>query len=100
MKFLLTAASTTLLLAGCSSQSRQPTSTNDPYRETQAPSASRTGLEVDPVCGLEVPSLASPRETIEGHTFYFCSEHCENEFKKCPAAFLPLGPPDAVPKVK
>jgi len=100
MKFLLTAASTTLLLAGCSSQSRQPTSTNAPYRETQASPASRTGLEVDPVCGLEVPSQASPRETVGGRTFYFCSECCEDEFKKHPEAYLHPAPPDAVPKVR
>jgi Cu2+-exporting ATPase len=49
---------------------------------------------------MEVPTQASPRETYEGRTYYFCSEGCEEEFKSSPAAYLRPAHPDAENKVK
>ena len=100
MKTLCAVTLVTLLLAGCSSHSGHQSSTNSPSRETQAQSASRTGLEVDPVCGMEVDPKASPREKYYGHTYYFCSEGCEEDFKKSPAAYLRPAQSDAENKVK
>ena len=89
MKFLCAAALGTFILAGCSSHSGQSSSTNTPSRETQAVRpVSRPGMEIDPVCGMEVKSQASPREKYNGQMFYFCSEGCEEEFKKSPAAYV------------
>src|ERR1043165_3987280 len=90
----------TLILAGCSSHSGQSSSTNNPSRETRARPAARSGVEVDPVCGMEVDPKVSPREEYKGQTFYFCSEGCESDFKKSPAAYLRPAPSDVENKVK
>jgi len=94
------AALAIIVLAGCSSHTGQQSSTNTPSRETQAPPASRSGLEIDPVCGMEVRPQASPREQYNGQTIYFCSEGCEEEFKKSPAAYLRPARSDAENKVR
>jgi Cu+-exporting ATPase len=57
-------------------------------------------MELDPVCGMEVNPQASPREQYQGRTIYFCSERCEDEFKKSPAAYVRPVPSDAENTVK
>jgi Cu2+-exporting ATPase len=43
----------------------------------------------DPVCGMTVePETAYSRLEHEGHVIYFCSKHCEEEFKKNPKKYL------------
>jgi Cu2+-exporting ATPase len=43
----------------------------------------------DPVCGMEIePSMAYGKTEYTGRTFYFCSKHCEEEFKKNPEKYV------------
>jgi YHS domain-containing protein len=100
MKNFGAALAATLILAGCSSHSRQSSSTNSPSQEARARPVSRSGIEVDPVCGMEVAPRVSPREEDKGQTFYFCSEGREEDFKKSPAAYLRPAPTDVENKVK
>ncbi|MCW4008417.1 MAG: copper-translocating P-type ATPase [Candidatus Bathyarchaeota archaeon] len=42
----------------------------------------------DPVCGMEIePATAYSKTEYKGKTYYFCSQHCEEEFKKNPAKY-------------
>jgi Cu2+-exporting ATPase len=42
----------------------------------------------DPVCGMEIePATAYGKIEYAGRTFYFCSKHCEEEFKKKPEKY-------------
>jgi Cu2+-exporting ATPase len=42
----------------------------------------------DPVCGMEIePATAYGKTEYAGRTFYFCSKHCEEEFKKNPEKY-------------
>jgi Cu2+-exporting ATPase len=46
-------------------------------------------LTTDPVCGMEVqPQKAYAKVEHEGYVIYFCSEKCENEFRKNPKEYL------------
>lgn len=39
----------------------------------------------DPVCGMTVSKDSAPAtEKYKGHTFYFCSEGCKEQFDKSP----------------
>ncbi len=43
----------------------------------------------DPVCGMEIePERAYSKVEHEGYMIYFCSENCEEEFKKNPKKYL------------
>jgi len=47
----------------------------------------------DPVCGMELePATAYGKTEYAGRTFYFCSKHCEEEFKKNPEKYAPKKP--------
>jgi YHS domain-containing protein len=35
----------------------------------------------DPVCGMKVDRAKALTATHDGHTFFFCSEHCRHEFQ-------------------
>jgi Cu2+-exporting ATPase len=42
----------------------------------------------DPVCGMEIePAMAYGKVEYAGRIFYFCSKHCEEEFKKKPEKY-------------
>jgi Cu+-exporting ATPase len=44
---------------------------------------------IDPICGMEVePSTAAGKHEHNGQTYYFCSVHCLELFKKDPERFL------------
>jgi protein SCO1/2 len=46
------------------------------------------GAAVDPVCGMSIHAGAdTPHATHDGHTVYFCSEHCRDRFLANPGAF-------------
>jgi Cu+-exporting ATPase len=47
-----------------------------------------TGSAVDPVCGMTVDPSHSECLEYQGHTYYFCSEHCLKAFKKNSAKYL------------
>jgi len=51
----------------------------------------KSRLVKDPVCGMkiEIDDAFSKIET-EGHTFYFCSSECDEEFRKAPRKFMKL----------
>jgi YHS domain-containing protein len=43
----------------------------------------------DPVCGMEVnEKTAKFRYEYGGKTYYFCCEHCLNQFKANPAKYV------------
>ncbi len=49
------------------------------------------GYALDPVCGMQVRTADAPAQaTRDGHTFWFCSDHCRQRFEaaasgRCPA---------------
>jgi Cu2+-exporting ATPase len=46
-------------------------------------------LVTDPVCGMKIaPETAYSKLEREGRTVYFCSKHCEEEFKKNPRKYM------------
>jgi YHS domain-containing protein len=44
---------------------------------------------IDPVCGLKVDHETAPKATVNGRTYYFCSEQHQQLFQKNPAKYLP-----------
>lgn len=45
-------------------------------------------LVTDPVCGMRIePETAYSKIEYEGHAAYFCSKHCEEEFKRNPKKY-------------
>jgi hypothetical protein len=56
-----------------------------------------SGYAIDPVCGMQVETAHAPATVHhEGHTVYFCSDHCRERFEASPSRFLgvvqvPLG---------
>src|SRR5262245_38301426 len=62
-------------------------------------SPSPTGPEVlDPVCGMTIlPGEAAGQTEYQGHTYYFCSEWCLEQFKQNPSQFLETKPADRLP---
>ncbi len=59
------------------------------------PGPSTTATEVlDPVCGMMIlPGDAAGHSSDKGHTYYFCSEWCLEQFKDNPAQFLEAARP-------
>ena len=52
----------------------------------------------DPVCGMTVDRGKALTTTIDGQTFYFCSEHCRHAFEADPARYRESdGHPSALP---
>jgi len=46
------------------------------------------GYAIDPVCGMQVEKSAAPRQiSIEGQTYWFCSDRCCDRFDASPARF-------------
>lgn len=42
----------------------------------------------DPVCGMDIdPNSASGEIEQGGHTYYFCSSHCQDKFRAEPARY-------------
>lgn len=39
----------------------------------------------DPVCGMTVDEATALHAERDGKTFYFCSDHCRQEFQSAPA---------------
>ncbi len=47
------------------------------------------GSHKDPVCGMDASSENNKiMVNWNNHTYYFCAEHCRDEFKKSPEAYL------------
>ncbi len=41
-----------------------------------------TKLVKDPVCGTHVSPSSAVRLSAGGHTHYFCSEHCRDQYRR------------------
>ena len=42
----------------------------------------------DPICGMMIdPKYAAGTSTLEGQTFYFCSNNCKRTFDKDPPRY-------------
>ena len=53
------------------------------------PVATNIGSALDPVCGMFVDKeLSAGTHVFESETYYFCSAHCLERFRKDPASFL------------
>lgn len=42
---------------------------------------------IDPVCGMEA-SADLFKADYKGKSYYFCSDHCEQQFKKDPESYI------------
>ena len=82
MKAFMATATAILLLAACSNHATYS------HQGKTARAATPSATVTDPVCGMDINPKASPREDYQGKTFYFCSEGCEEECKKSPAAYV------------
>ena len=52
-----------------------------------------TGMEIDPVCGMEVdPATAAGAWPLGGRTYFFCSVGCLERFKADPPGVLGVAP--------
>jgi Cu+-exporting ATPase len=49
-------------------------------------------LNIDPICGMTVPSDSHRNIEYEGKTYYFCSDHCLTRFGEDPGSFLAASP--------
>ncbi|MBD3336112.1 MAG: YHS domain-containing protein [Candidatus Eisenbacteria bacterium] len=44
---------------------------------------------IDPVCSMKVDTTGTPLKVEHaGHTYYFCSEYCQEQFAENPAEYL------------
>jgi Cu+-exporting ATPase len=41
----------------------------------------------DPVCGMQVDEHTAQQSEYEGHTYYFCSATCKQEFDRNPQRY-------------
>ncbi|MDL1871081.1 heavy metal translocating P-type ATPase [Deltaproteobacteria bacterium PRO3] len=49
-------------------------------------------LAKDPVCGMDVdPEAPAGREAFRGQSYFFCSKHCQESFRKDPEKYLKTG---------
>ena len=44
----------------------------------------------DPICGMTVDEATALRAERDGQTYYFCSEHCRDDFLKKPSRYAKL----------
>ncbi|MCP8306956.1 MAG: copper-translocating P-type ATPase [archaeon] len=59
------------------------------YEPKVAEFVEKKHMTTDPVCGMKVePEKAYSKMEYEGYVIYFCSEDCEEEFKKNPERYL------------
>ena len=45
----------------------------------------------DPICGMTVDEATALHAERDGKTFYFCSDHCRQQFLSTPAGAKPEG---------
>lgn len=61
----------------------------DAYLQVGRRSSDSTGLAVDPVCGMRVPRSSSGLHVSHlGHSYYFCSSHCQEAFERFPDEYV------------
>lgn len=47
-----------------------------------------TATVKDPVCKMNVDPAQALKVERDGKTYYFCSEHCKEQFEKDPAKYV------------
>jgi P-type Cu+ transporter len=58
----------------------------------------KSGMAVDPVCGMTVdPAKAAGSTDYKGTTYYFCAQSCQKRFEADPEEFLASGPKGMAP---
>ncbi len=68
--------------------SAKPT-TRKPLPMMMPPTASGSGKEIDPVCGMTVdPATAAGSFSYRGKTYYFCATSCLTKFREDPERYL------------
>src|SRR5918995_794721 len=45
-------------------------------------------MVTDPVCGMTIDSGQATKQEHNGHTYYFCSQHCLGKFREDPERFV------------
>ena len=45
-------------------------------------------MERCPVCDMEVDPQRAPKSEFQGHTYYFCSLACKQEFEENPREYV------------
>ncbi len=51
------------------------------------------GTEIDPVCGMSVPTATAKTFVHGGTTYYFCSQDCRDKFEAAPQRYAGLQGP-------
>jgi YHS domain-containing protein len=73
----------------CAAKEARPALPCDGMRLADARPEQEGTMEIDVVCGVEVDPTCAPTETaFEGRSFYFCSQHCLEQFESAPREFL------------
>ncbi len=57
-------------------------------KKTERQQAAEKTTEKDLVCGMDVNKDKALKAEHDGKTYYFCSKHCEETFKKDPSKYL------------
>jgi Cu+-exporting ATPase len=76
---------------------------NHGHEQLQSADKAANTAAIDPVCGMSVnPATAAGSFEYEGETYFFCSTHCLESFRKDPLLFLSHDqrPSEAAPKLK
>lgn len=60
---------------------------NSNIRADEKKAAEKTTAK-DLVCGMDVDKDKALKADHDGKTYYFCSKHCEETFKKDPSKYL------------
>lgn len=45
-------------------------------------------MPIDPVCGMDVDADASETSEFEGHTYFFCTRDCKEDFDESPEEYV------------
>jgi P-type Cu+ transporter len=61
---------------------------HQPSHEGHDHPAPRAG-HIDPICGMTVADNSPRRFTLDGTTYFFCSDHCLKKFSAEPAKYVP-----------
>ena len=46
-------------------------------------------ISKDPICGMSVDTASALHAEVDGETFFFCGEHCRQQFLSAPAGTKP-----------
>lgn len=72
-------------MSGCCGSTKE----NKPRKAVKHAHESHAQEAIDPVCGMAVdPNESAGSATHQGKTYYFCSTHCLEKFKKSPRDFV------------